>query len=351
MKRILILVSALLALVVTLVACGDDTLVTRELEVTREVEVTRVVTATPETDQGAAPIPNSAFGPAIDPEKGYFAEEIKDGLYWVTDGVYHAMFLTTGEGVIVVDAPMTIGQNLLKAISEVTDETITHIIYSHHHRDHIGAASMYADDAIVISHQQTAAKLARNHDPNRPIPAPTVTFEDTYTLQVGSQTLELSYLGPIHTPGNIFIYAPAQKVLMLVDVVWPGWVPFKGFGEAEDPPAFVRAHDQILAIDFNTLVSGHVGRLGTHQDVEIQDQYVQDVRANTAQALQTVDFFAIAQQVGFENAWLLFDTFLNAVSQVCADATEAKWTGRLAAADVFTFDNCMKMTFSISQFD
>ncbi len=312
-------------------------------------------TATPEppaTQQpGVAPVPEAAFGPAIDPAKGYFVEEIRGGLYWVTDSVYQAMFLTTGEGVIVVDAPMTIGENLLKAISEVTDEAVTHVIYSHYHRDHIGAASMYPSDAVTISHEQTAARLARNHDPNRPIPAPTVTFEDTYTVQVGSQTLELSYQGPIHTPGNIFIHAPSQKVVMVVDTVWPGWVPFKGFGEAEDTPAFIRAHDVVLAFEFDTLIAGHIGRLGTREDVEAQQEYVRDVQANTVDALQAVGIAEIAQQTGFENAWLLFDTFLNAVAQRCADATEAKWTGRLAGADVFTLDNCLKMTFSISQFD
>ncbi len=313
-------------------------------------------TATPETPAAVtqptvAPVPAAAFGPAIDPAKGYFVEEIRDSLYWVTDGIYQVMFLTTGEGVMVVDAPMTIGENLLKAISEVTNESVTHVVYSHYHRDHIGAAGMYPSDAVIIAHEETAARLARNHDSNRPIPAPTVTFEDTYTLQVGRQTLELSYQGPIHTPGNIFIHAPSQKVVMVVDTVWPGWVPFKGFGEAEDTPAFIRAHDQILAIDFNTLVSGHVGRLGTRQDVEIQDQYVQDVQANTVEALQAVGFADIAQQTGFENAWLLFDTFLSAVAQRCADVTEAKWTGRLAGADVFTFDNCLKMTLSIAEFD
>jgi len=97
-----------------------------------------------------APIPKTAFGPAI-PEKGYLVEEIDDGLYWVTEGVYQVMFLTTGEGVIVVDAPPTIGENILKAIEEVTDEPITHVIYSHSHADHIAAASMYPEDAKYIS--------------------------------------------------------------------------------------------------------------------------------------------------------------------------------------------------------
>ena len=37
--------------------------------------------------------------PTIDPEKGYFVTVISDGLYWLSNGVYQIMFLTTGEGV------------------------------------------------------------------------------------------------------------------------------------------------------------------------------------------------------------------------------------------------------------
>jgi hypothetical protein len=97
----------------------------------------------PEKMTSSAPVPDNAKGPQIDYSKGYLVEEISDGLYWVTEGAYQGMFLVTGEGVIVVDAPPSIGENYLKAIEEVTDESITHVIYSHSHNDHIGAASMF----------------------------------------------------------------------------------------------------------------------------------------------------------------------------------------------------------------
>jgi len=172
----------------------------------------------PEKMISAAPIPDAAIGPAIDFSKGYLVEEISDGLYWVTDGAYNTIFLTTGEGVIVVDAPPSIGENYLNAIAEVTDEPITHVIYSHSHIDHIGAGSQFPSEAVIIAQQETASTLQERNDSNRPIP--TVTFEDNYTLEVGNQILELQYQGPMHVSGNIFIYAPQQKVLMLVDVVF-----------------------------------------------------------------------------------------------------------------------------------
>src|SRR5690349_18399102 len=59
-----------------------------------------------------APVPVGALGPAVN-AAGYFAGRVRGDLYWVTDGSYQAMFLTTTEGVVVVDAPPTIGRNLL----------------------------------------------------------------------------------------------------------------------------------------------------------------------------------------------------------------------------------------------
>ncbi len=61
-------------------------------------------------------------GPEIDPEKGYAVVEIGDGLYWLTDGMYQLMFLTTGEGVILVDAPMGMGTKIQQAISDAEEE-------------------------------------------------------------------------------------------------------------------------------------------------------------------------------------------------------------------------------------
>src|ERR1700732_9103 len=55
-----------------------------------------------------APVPAHAFGPALTAD-GYFVGQIDGNLYWVTDSVYQAMFLTTRKGVILVDAPPTIG--------------------------------------------------------------------------------------------------------------------------------------------------------------------------------------------------------------------------------------------------
>src|SRR5580765_1883827 len=87
-----------------------------------------------------APIPASAFGPAPNAQ-GYHVGRIERNLYWVTDGVYQAAFLTTKDGVVLFDAPPSIGHNIQRAVDEIAAENgvsnqVTHLIYSHHHADH-----------------------------------------------------------------------------------------------------------------------------------------------------------------------------------------------------------------------
>jgi glyoxylase-like metal-dependent hydrolase (beta-lactamase superfamily II) len=291
-------------------------------------------------------IPAIAMGPQI-PAKGYLVQEIRDHLYWVTDGAYNTMFLVSNQGVIVVDAPFTIGKNYLKAIAEVTKEPVKIVIYSHAHMDHIVAASMFPANATYIAQQETATILKDHNDTS--VPAPTVTFSTSYAVRLGNQTLVLDYKGVNHERGNIFIYAPTQRVLMLVDVVFPGWVPFRDLALAEDVPGFIKAHEQALSYPFDTLVAGHLTRLGTRQDVVTQMEFVNDLKSSAINATKMfANFTKIAEQVGgFSNPWLVFKTHDDDVANQCTQTMLAKWNNRLGGANQYMSSHCAKMAESL----
>lgn len=297
-----------------------------------------------------APVPSASVGPALNAD-GYFVGQIKGNLYWVTDSYYQAMFLTTRDGVVLVDAPPTLGHNLLRAIQEVTrangrPSEVTHLVYSHNHADHIGAASIFGKDVVRIGHTETRRLLRIDADPNRP--APTVTFDDHYVLRVGGERLELAYHGPNHSPDNIFIHAPDYATLMVVDVLFPGWAPFKSLGASQDIPAWIKAHDIAMDYPWRTLVGGHLGRLGVRADATIQRQYVDDLLASTRAAEASVDPTPFYEKYGpTGNSWAIFKAYLDAVATTAAAPVAAKYTGVLAAADVFTVDNAMAMIESL----
>lgn len=293
-------------------------------------------------------IPEAAKGPAI-PPKGYLVQEIRDHLYWVTDGSYNTIFLVTEKGVVAVDAPPSIGKNYLKAIAEVTNKPIAYVIYSHAHLDHIGAAGIFPKNATYIAQQETAGELQRAKSVAKNAsmvpPIPTVSFSKNYTLQIGNQTLNLDYYGNNHLPGNIFIYAPKQKVLMLVDIVFPGWVPFPYLAIAKDVAGFIKAHDIVLNnYDFNTIVAGHLTRLGTRNDVIIQKEFVSDLEKAASKANQEVLFSKVAQQVGrFDNPWLLFSKYIDAINENCVKDMLPKWGNRIGGAELFMSTHCFSM--------
>ena len=297
-----------------------------------------------------------AYGPMPDPDTGVHVGEISDGIYWVTEGVYQAMFVVTDDGVIVVDAPPSI-PNIPAAIASVTDQPITHVVYSHSHADHIAGAGAYPEEATYIAHAETAHQLESALAANPmwgafvgggAVPLPTETFDDTYTLALGGRTLELSTPSVIaHEPGNIFIHAPEQSVLMVIDLIFPGWSPFKDLAQAEDVVGYLAVHEEILAFDADTIVTGHMGRLGTNEDVAINAEYMTSIQQGALNALQSVALEPIAAETGFANPWLLFDTYFDELIAACEAEVVPQWTDRLAGADVFTADHCYKIIESL----
>ena len=300
---------------------------------------------------GMIQIPEVAKGPPI-PAKGYLVQELGGNLYSVSDGAYNTMFLVTDKGVVAIDAPPSLGQKYLKAIAEVTDKPVTYVIYSHAHMDHIGAAGLFPTNATFIAQDETAHELQSAKSVAKNVsmvpPVPTVTFAKNYTLAIGNQTLKLDYYGTNHLPGNIFIYAPNQKVLMLVDIVFPGWVPFPYLAVAKDTAGFIKAHDIALNnYDFHTIVAGHLTRLGTRNDVMVQREFVSDLENAATKANQDVLFSNVAKQVGhFDNPWLIFSKYIDAVNENCVQNMLPKWESKLGGAREFMSTHCFSMTES-----
>jgi glyoxylase-like metal-dependent hydrolase (beta-lactamase superfamily II) len=290
-------------------------------------------------------VPESAKGPAIDPAKGYRLQELGEGLYMITDNCYQSMFMVYETGVVVIDAPTSYAQHIPKAIAEVTNKPITHIVYSHAAIDHIGGSKSLGGQPIIIAQDETERLLVRANDPNRPIP--TITFRDKYTLKVGSQILELSYHGNAHEPGNIFIFAPAQRTLMVVDVIFPGWMPWRAFALAQDIPGYFAQVEEIKQMKWDTLVSGHVERTGTHADVEVQLEFMNDLRDAAREALKTTKPGEGLDISDKENPWAYYGNYIDRVAIQCVNKVTPKWSTKLAGYDVFIWDQCYAIVESL----
>jgi glyoxylase-like metal-dependent hydrolase (beta-lactamase superfamily II) len=309
-----------------------------------EETTTSAVTTLPDY----APVPRSAIGPALN-DQGYYVGRVERNLYWVTDGVYQSAFLTTRDGVVLFDAPATIGRNLQRAVDEIAaangvSNKVTHLVHSHHHADHAGGSSLFGNNVVRIGHAETRRLLLRDNDPTRP--APDETFTDRRSLEIGGERIQLEWHGSNHTPDNSFIHFPDHDTLMLVDIVNSGWVPVYNLNLTGDVPGYIEAPAIALSYPWTHLISGHMGRLGTRDDVTLQQQYVADLSASARAALGTVDptpFFVKYR----ENNWAAVKGYLDAVADAAAAPVIEKYTGVLAAADVFTAHTALWVLESI----
>ena len=278
-------------------------------------------------------------------EKGYHVGSYGDGAYWVTEGGYNSMFVVYEDGVVVVDAPPSYAKKLPEAIASVTDKPVTHFIYSHYHKDHNGAAAVFGDDVTYIGHARTSQELNRIGDPNRPVP--TVTFEDSYALDVGSQRIELSYSGLNHTPGNIIIYLPNQKILMLVDVIFPDLVPFARLAIAAHVPGYYGVIEAALEYDFEVFQGGHRARPGTREEFMVVRDYVLDLRNSVYAALGMVQppmQFIMQDSPVNAHTYHAFTQYIETVSATCAEILVQNWAGKLDGIYTFVLGHCESAT-------
>ena len=271
-------------------------------------------------------------------------------LYWVTDGVYQSAFLTTPDGVVLFDAPPSIGHNLRRAVDEIAaangvPNTVTHLVYSHHHADHAGAASLFDGDVVRVGHEETRRLLLRDNDPARP--APEVTFADRYTLEVGRrarrvglarpQPLAGQHLHPLPRPRHADDHRRRQRRLGAHLQPQP---------VSEDVPGYIAAPATALSYPWTHFICGHLGRLATRDDVAVHQAYIADIEASAKEALASVDPMPYYMHYG-ENFWAGVKGHLDAVTDRAAAPVIAKYTGVLAAADIEVFTRTT--TFAIMQ--
>ena len=294
-------------------------------------------------------------------------------VYYITDSNYQAMIVlhSGGTGIVLVDAPEPLpfpnaaaGVPPFDIVTVLEDEfpgvPVTHLIYSHGHTDHIGGAHIIKTrwpGVTIHAHEETKKLLETVQDPKRPVPD--VTFVDFESLNIGGQVIEQHYFGNTHQAGSTFIYLPDQKVLMVVDVIYPGWVPFRRLALSENIRVWLEAHDAVMQFNFHSLVSGHLTVIGENSSGTAAKkhaiwakQYNDEIAASIEAGYEDIttlfeganEIFAAGVDAFATNAkWALFSAFYDASTQRCVEALQnstGDWKGRLAGEETFNFSNC-----------
>jgi glyoxylase-like metal-dependent hydrolase (beta-lactamase superfamily II) len=281
----------------------------------------------------------------VDPTKGYLVKEVKPGVFVITDGGYQSAFVTTGQGVILFDAPPTLARHIQRAVAGVTKEPIRQIVYSHSHLDHIAGTELLLKkipNLEIIAERGVGDFLQEKQDHRRPVP--TRMFVGKQTLTVGSAKIELKRGSWHSNEGDLFIYIPDKKFLMAIDTMAAGYVPFMNLDLTSNYHEYLKVFDELLAYDFDVLVSGHLTSLATREDVLQSKEYVLDVYKTVKRIHDGTDQMkaaaAAAEKYTWDNKFALFRTMLDDIVDKSYEEIRGRWIKKLAGVDVWGRSHC-----------
>lgn len=190
-------------------------------------------------------------------------------------------YVVTSDGVVVIDTPQLPTKAIAMRSEAESHGPIRYVINTEHHVDHIFGNFYFKGAGPVVHHQGVydrfmvvypeldpfayAAEAIPTDDPDGAALFPgreeyyadpnsgTVVFTGDLTLRVGQHTFELLHT-PGHTPGQIAVHVPEERVVFTGDTVFSAcqtWLMTSEVGQ------WIAALDRIGGLDFTTLVPGH----------------------------------------------------------------------------------------------
>lgn len=222
--------------------------------------------------------------------------------------ISNAGFVITRDGVVVIDAlgSPALARRLLAEIRRHTDKPVTHVILTHYHADHIyGLQALKAAGAKVIAHQAAREYMNSENarlrlEASRKELAPWVDADTQLVpadewlagereLTVGGVRLQIKPVGPSHTPEDLVIYLPQEKVLFAGDLVFRNRIPYVGQADSRQ---WIKTLDALLAFDATVILPGH-GPVSTdaRRDMELTRDYLVHLRTVMGQAAKNLEPF------------------------------------------------------------
>ena len=232
-------------------------------------------------------------------------------------------FIVTDDGVVVVNAGdnALLAQALHDEIRAVTDQPVRYVVLENG-QGHamLGTGYWQRHGATVIAHVDAAAEIEarggdilermrrRNRDKamGTELALPDETFEDTRFLELGGTRIELLYLGPAHSPGDIVTWLPERRLVISGDVAFhQRLLPVF---EETDTAAWIETWDDFAALGAEHVVPGHGGPTDMREVTTWTIGYLEYMRAQMAAILEEggslIDAYAVDQ-----SAYRHLDTF------------------------------------------
>jgi len=154
----------------------------------------------------------------------------------------NSYFMVTEQGVLVFDTGSSelIGNEILKTIKTVTDQPVRWVVNSHSHADHwLGNAAFAKAGAEIIASKHSKAameadgqgvvdafyRMTQGATGATDIHYPTAFLTHREKRNFAGVDVEFIFSNDGHSPGDVLMWLPKQKIIFGGDVLSSDWLP------------------------------------------------------------------------------------------------------------------------------
>ena len=178
--------------------------------------------------------------------------------------------LTTKKGIVVIDtgSRVEVTHDIRGRIEkEFGRSDFKYLINTHGHLDHAGGNQVFRDAEIIghvksIDAMRWHLNIRKKRDDVEEgfvLTPPTITFNEKLTIDMGDITAELIYLGQAHSGGDILIFIPEEKLLLVGDTFDYNFLPYIDSQNSDDVERWIKILDLICKREggVKTVIPGH----------------------------------------------------------------------------------------------
>ena len=146
-------------------------------------------------------------------------------------------FIITGEGVVVVNGggAYVLAKALHDEIRTLTDQPVVLVVNENGQGHAMLGNSYWAEQNVpIIAHEDAASEfeergfrilegmqqLNREKAEGTFLQGPTETFRENYIVELGEYRIEVRYLGPSHSAGDVVVWLPNQDLVIAGDMAF-----------------------------------------------------------------------------------------------------------------------------------
>ena len=238
-----------------------------------------------------------AGGPMVQP--GH-TQKIAEGVYVIPDQrvnlVPNIGIIVGNDAAMVVDTGMgpRNAEIVLAEVRKVTNKPIRYLAITHFHPEHgMGAQSFPKETLIVVPRAQKEEladkgaqyiEMFKGFSPDIAalladvkLVTPQLAFEKSLDIDLGGRTVQLFYLHPGHTRGDMFVYLPKEKILFGGDLILDRFYPILPDADAS-PAGWVDSLTEVRKLGPTLIVPGH-GAVGDMHLIDALLAYFADVKS------------------------------------------------------------------------